>query len=183
MSFYANVFDPRLVVGQIVAMQCLGYLSLSILVWSFHEIFATSLSMSQIFGTRNFGWDSPDAMAATAAGLLNGLLLGFQLLIVVERAKKCLDFAVTFTICHFLLCWRFDGFPVDWRWWAVNISMCIFAAVSGEYLCMKKELTEINVNEFLSMRPVRAEPSTSPPTTINSVQRRPSSRPGSPDLA
>ena len=151
MSFYANIFDPKLVVGQIVAMQCLAYLSLSCIVWAFHELFATKLGLSQVFGTKSLGWDSSDSAAATAAAIINGLLIGLELSIVVERAKKCLDFAVTFFFFHFIACWRYDSFPYDWRWWAVNIGACILAAVSGEYLCMKKELREINVNEFLSV--------------------------------
>jgi len=178
MSFYANVFDPRLVIGQIVAMQCLGYLSLSGLVWMLHSLFGTAFGLSQLFTVRGLGWDSADSAAATAAAILNGLIIGVQLSFVVERAKKCLDFAVTFYFLHLVACWRVQGFPSDWRWWIVNIGACILAAVSGEYLCMKKELKEINVNEFLSMRPVQRTETGSPPPV---VQRRPSaSRPNSP---
>ena len=206
MSFYSNVFDPKLVVGQIVSMQCLSYLSLSCLIWTFHELFGTELGLSQVFGTSTLGWETADSVAATAAVIMNGLFIGAELSIVVERAKKCLDFAVTFFFLHLVFCSVFETFPFDWRWWATNIGSCTIAAVSGEYLCMKKELREIDVNEFLSvssfriltiaaflnswtnkaflkqMRPVRAEV----PSANGTVQRRPpssSQRSETPDLA
>ena len=152
MSFYANVFDPKLVIAQIIAMQCLSYLSLSALIWLFHELFATPFTLDQIFDYRSVGWDTPSSAAASAAILLNSLLIGVQMSFIVERAKKCLDFAFTLYFIHFLASWKIAGFPLDWRWWGVHIVAMILSSICGEFLCMKKELQEINMNEFLSVR-------------------------------
>jgi len=177
MGFYANVFDPKLVIAQIIAMQCLAYLSLSGLLWMSHELFATPLTLTQIFSIRLMGWDTRDSAAASAAAVLNGLFIGVELSVVVERAKKCLDFAVTFYFIHLIMCCRAEGFPTDWRWWVVNIGGLILAALTGEYLCMKKELREIDMDEFLSMRPVRTDTGSPPP--VNNIQKRQSSKSGS----
>lgn len=62
---------------------------------------------------------------------------------IVERAKKCLDFTATFHLMHFLFCWQHGGFPSSWEWWAVNSGSLVGMALLGEYLCMKRELQDI----------------------------------------
>lgn len=64
-------------------------------------------------------------------------------MIVVQRAKKCLDFCATIYILHFLLCWIFDAFPVNWEWWLVNIVAMIGMVVLAEFLCLRKEMQDI----------------------------------------
>ena len=151
MSFYANIFDPRLVVAQIVAMQCLSYLSLSWFVWLFHELFATPFDLAQMFDYRAIEFDSLSGIAAMGSFLINAVAVGVEMSFVVERAKKCLDFAATVVFFHFIACWNAAGFPFDWKWWILNILCLVISSVCGEYLCMKKELQEINMNEFLSV--------------------------------
>lgn len=65
------------------------------------------------------------------------------LCIIIERAKKCLDFAFTFHFVHFVGCWCHSGFPSCWEWWMANSASLIAMALLGEYLCMKRELQEI----------------------------------------
>ena len=63
---------------------------------------------------------------------------------VVERAKKCLDFAATAHILHFLGTIIYNQtFPASWTWWIVNVICLIIMSVLGEYLCMNRELQEI----------------------------------------
>jgi hypothetical protein len=40
---------------------------------------------------------------------------------VVERAKKCLDFAATIHLFHFLGCLVYAGFPTAWLWWLLML--------------------------------------------------------------
>lgn len=151
MSFYANVFDPVLVVAQIAAMQCLSYLTLSWFIWLFHELFATPFELAQMFNYQVIEFDTIAGASMIAATLINAVAIGVEMSIVVERAKKCLDFAATVVFLHLLACWYASGFPVEWEWWAVHAMSLVISSVCGEYLCMKKEMQEINMNEFLSV--------------------------------
>lgn len=154
MSFNPNFFDARLILAQILCVQCLSYLSLSLQLWLLHEVLATPFSLNEIFDYRTVGWDNLLGAAAVAA---NGLFVGVQLSVVVERSKKCLDFASTVFFLHLVACSRLEGFPLNWMWWAVNLIAVALAAALGEYLCMKKELKEINVNEFLSVSSLKSD--------------------------
>ena len=64
-------------------------------------------------------------------------------MIVVERAKKCLDFAATFHILHLCGCYLYAGFPGTWEWWIVNAVAMVAMSLLGEYLCMRREMQEI----------------------------------------
>lgn len=65
---------------------------------------------------------------------------GCFLCFIVERAKKCLDFAATVHVLHLLACTAYDGWPSSWEWWGVNLASLVVMALSGEYLCMRREM-------------------------------------------
>ena len=70
---------------------------------------------------------------------------GFMLY-VVERAKKCLDFAATLYIIHLFICIVYGGWPASVTWWVVNITGLAIMALLGEYLCIRRELKEIPIS-------------------------------------
>jgi hypothetical protein len=74
------------------------------------------------------------------------------LTLIVERAKKCLDFAFTSHFIHLVACTAFEAFPGNWEWWILQLASLIIMAVVGEYLCMRRELREIRLSDFLSTR-------------------------------
>lgn len=63
--------------------------------------------------------------------------------ILVERAKKCLDFTVTLYIIHLILCCLYTGFPTSFLWWFVYVVCVVVTALLGEWLCMRRELKDI----------------------------------------
>ena len=72
---------------------------------------------------------------------------GFMLY-VVERAKKCLDFAATLYIIHLFICIVYGGWPASVTWWVVNITGLAIMALLGEYLCIRRELKEIPISRL-----------------------------------
>ena len=79
--------------------------------------------------------------------------------IVVERAKKCLDFASTVMGFHFLLCWLCGGFPANWEWWVVMIATLSVMVIVAEFLCVHYELKPILVKHQRSQSADSHEPS------------------------
>lgn len=65
------------------------------------------------------------------------------LVFIVEKSKKCLDFSVTLFLIHILICSIYGGFPLTWDWWIIHILGMIVMVVLGEYLCSKRELSDI----------------------------------------
>lgn len=80
------------------------------------------------------------------------------MVVVVQRAKKTLDFAFTLYFVHTLLCWAVDTFPTNATWWMVHVLAFIITAALGEYLCMRRELEDINIDDLLANRRKRTVP-------------------------
>ena len=131
-------FSPRLIFSQILALQSLHYLCLSILIQINHTIFGTTITVDRIFAAHFINpW--PDIGAV----LLSHIVGAYLLMIIVEKSKKCLDFATTLFFIHFLFCCFYDGFPLVMDWWIVHVLGTIILTLLGEYLCSKRELQDI----------------------------------------
>lgn len=146
MPFYPSEFDPRLICAQILLVQALTYAGLGMWLLLLNGLAgraASSISLVHMFSykaislTQNGGW------IAIAAYILNSVTGGCFLMIVVERAKKCLDFAATAHILHLCLCYLYAGFPDTWEWWVVNLLSLLAMSLMGEYLCMRREMQDI----------------------------------------
>jgi hypothetical protein len=66
------------------------------------------------------------------------------LAIIVEKAKKCLDFSVTLFIIHLMVCMTYNAeFPASWDWWIIHIMGTIMMILFGEFFCSRRELMDI----------------------------------------
>ena len=67
------------------------------------------------------------------------------LALIVEKSKKCLDFAVTLFLVHFTICAFYDGlaFLSSVDFWIVHVFGMIIMILLGEYLCSRRELADI----------------------------------------
>eukprot|EP00850_Spirogloea_muscicola_P011822 SM000074S21732 [mRNA] locus=s74:542732:543944:- [translate_table: standard] len=144
MFYGAAVWDPWLILAQIATLQCLFYLTLGALLALLVGSHAPARFDLALF------FDAAALDAATPAGC--SAILAFAgtaaagagyLLVIVERAKKCLDFTATTYIIHLALCTAYAGLPATFTWWLVNGLALVFMAVLGEWLCMRRELRDI----------------------------------------
>eukprot|EP00123_Amoebidium_parasiticum_P000285 comp10686_c0_seq1/m.5360 comp10686_c0_seq1/g.5360 ORF comp10686_c0_seq1/g.5360 comp10686_c0_seq1/m.5360 type:complete len:155 (-) comp10686_c0_seq1:119-583(-) len=143
-NFRHNIWDPWLIMAQIVCVQTLYYLSLGL--WLSITFFFTGgfeltldyMLSSKGLNIQGLGW-------LTVFGfVLNTATSALWLLFVVGRAKLCLDFACTLHVYHLVCCICYDGWP-SFSWWVLNIVTTALTTVMGEYVCMKRELREIPV--------------------------------------
>ncbi|KAH7297794.1 hypothetical protein KP509_25G013200 [Ceratopteris richardii] len=143
MFYGAMVWDPWLIVSQIVCMQCLSYLSLGLLLWLLVGMHVPMFSLHYFFDYSTLTTFSFTGWCTIVAFLLNSIVGAAFLLLIVERNKKCLDFTVTVYIVHLFLCLIYGGLPSTITWWLVNGMSVALMACLGEWLCLRRELREI----------------------------------------
>ncbi|KAJ8330895.1 hypothetical protein BDV3_002792 [Batrachochytrium dendrobatidis] len=125
-------------------MQCSYYLCLSTVVFLFalltgaptnlHQL----LSFSEIDPSTALGWSLFFAFLVAAS------ISCFFMLIIVERARLCLDFACTLHILHWLLVSIYSGrSPNSLIWWVLLAGSTAMVSFGGEYLCLWRELEPI----------------------------------------
>lgn len=71
------------------------------------------------------------------------------LAVIVEKSKKCLDFCVTYFLLHLILStWYTGHLPRTSDWWIVHLAATLIMVLVGEYVCSRKELSDIPLLEI-----------------------------------
>ncbi|XP_077386606.1 protein SYS1 homolog [Festucalex cinctus] len=145
--FRSYIWDPVLIVFQIVLMQCIYYSFLGLWLVGVDSLVPTHGSLNQIFSYEILGFSSLLGRLSMMAFVLNSLTCALGLWFFIRRGKQCLDFTVTVHFFHLISCWIYNSrFPSTLSWWLVNLACMALMAVIGEYLCMRTELRAIPVN-------------------------------------
>jgi len=160
--FYTSVWDPRLIIYQIFAVQCLYYILLGLFLGMFDVMVGHTLTLDQIFGYPSMNVHSARGWVVILSCFATAISNGVGLLFIVERSKKCLDHTATAFIFHLIAVWIYGGFPKTWTWWIVQFFCFIIMVVLGEYLCMRKELQDIPLRGFENSS-TRKQPDSPPP--------------------
>jgi hypothetical protein len=145
MFYGAMIWDPWLILAQIVCIQSLYYLSLGIFLWVFVGTQVPELTLKYFFNHTLVTGASVVGWSIIAAFIVNALCGAAYVFILVERAKKCLDFTVTLYLIHLILCCLYTGFPTSFLWWFVYVICVVVTALLGEWLCMRRELKDIPI--------------------------------------
>ncbi|PFX32307.1 protein SYS1 homolog [Stylophora pistillata] len=144
-GFRSYVWDPCLIISQIVAVQSVYYVFLAF--WVAFVDFSTgnSRSLDQFFSEEDIQYTSSRGKITMVAFCLNTLTGAGGLWAIVRRAKQCLDFAATAHLIHLVNCSIYEGFPTSASWWFLNLTCMALMAVIGEFVCMRTELKAIPV--------------------------------------
>ena len=111
-------------------------------------LLGSTIDLKYYFDYDYFRFDSGPALFNAAIWVLSAVLGSFYLCVVVERAKKCLDFTTTYYFIHLLCSCLYSGeFPLNWHWWAVTVLAATLMTTLGEQLCMRIELRDIKIDE------------------------------------
>lgn len=143
MFYGTTVWDPWLILSQIVCLQCVYYITLGFLMTIFVGTRVARMSLMYMF-------DFSTLTAATVTGwctILSFLVAAAAgagyLPYLIGRAKKCLDFSATLYIIHLCICIIYGGWPSSLTWWIVNLACLAVMSLLGEWLCIRRELQEI----------------------------------------
>ncbi|KAG9150977.1 hypothetical protein Leryth_003098 [Lithospermum erythrorhizon] len=144
--FYGTVvWDPWLIVAQIVCLQCLYYTTLGISMAILVGTRVSRMSLVYFFDFATLTASTATGWCVMASFMISSFVGAGFLVYLIERAKKCLDFSATLYIIHLFICIMYGGWPSSLTWWVVNLSGFAVMALLGEYLCIKRELKEIPV--------------------------------------
>ncbi|KAE8601022.1 hypothetical protein XENTR_v10013501 [Xenopus tropicalis] len=146
-QFRSYIWDPVLIISQILLMQLIYYSCLGLWIAVLDLVVHYSPSLDQIFNCGILGFSSVPGRVSMMAFILNSLTCALGLLYFIRRGKQCLDFTVTVHLFHLFGCWIYTSqLPSSFTWWLLNVVCIALMAVIGEYLCMRTELREIPLN-------------------------------------
>ncbi|KAI3521623.1 hypothetical protein L1887_11094 [Cichorium endivia] len=149
--FYGSVvWDPWLIVAQIVCIQCLYYLTLGFFMAILVGTRVSMMSLVYFFDYATITISTVTGWCVITSFLLTSVAGAGFLLYLIERAKKCLDFSATVYIFHLFICIIYGGWPASITWWIVNGTGLAVMALLGEYLCIQRELKEIPISRLRS---------------------------------
>ncbi|KAJ8612691.1 hypothetical protein CTAYLR_008952 [Chrysophaeum taylorii] len=137
--------DPLLISFQIVSLQCFYYAFMGIFFMGCHVIYGLPLSLDRFFSlTRSLDVLTESGGLEVLAIFASGLVGATLLRTIVEKSRKCLDFAVTLYIIHAVTCVVYSDFTLpNLTWWIVHFVALVVMVVLGEYLCSRRELQDI----------------------------------------
>nr|GMD38760.1 protein SYS1 homolog [Ipomoea batatas] len=150
MFYGAVVWDPWLIVAQIVCLQCLYYLTLGIFMAGLVGTRVSRISLVYFFDYASVTVSTNTGWCVITSFILSSIAGAGYLVYVIERAKKCLDFASTLYVIHLFTSLVYGGWPSSLTWWVVNVTGFAVMALLGEYLCIKRELREIPISRYRS---------------------------------
>lgn len=148
------VWDPWLLLAELVGLQGLFYASLSILLTSLDWLWGRRRSLEQIFRYSSlFLRGGSGTGLAHVAFLLNAAAMGVGIWLVVGRAKLCLDFAASAHLIHLLLAIVYNGaIPLSPSWWLLQVICVALATLLAEFLCIQSDSRAIPINSFAAAR-------------------------------
>ncbi|KAK8608469.1 hypothetical protein V6N13_023892 [Hibiscus sabdariffa] len=150
MFYGAVVWDPWLIVAQILCLQYLYYLTLGVFLSFLVGTRVSRMSLVYFFDFATVTTSTVTGWCVTTSFLLSSIAGAGYMLYLVERAKKCLDFSATLYIIHLFICIMYGGWPSSITWWVVNVTGVAVMALLGEYLCIRRELREIPITRYRS---------------------------------
>ncbi|KAI1730762.1 integral membrane protein S linking to the trans golgi network domain-containing protein [Ditylenchus destructor] len=136
-TFRVAVWDPVLLVGQMMCLQSVFYTIESFLMfsWSFNGAYRPNLD--HIFNVQTM-------RPMTVIQLITSIAVAFAISVLVGRAKQCLDFACTLHFWHIIVSVIYNWqFPTQFTWWLLQLVSVSVCTVLAEWLCMRKETLEI----------------------------------------
>jgi hypothetical protein len=147
--FRSYVWDPVLLIAQIITMQCVFYVCLGAWLFLIDSTLGLDRSVHQLLDHKEVA-DFYNGRSTMLASSLNCLTCAIGLRTVIGRSKQCFDFTTTIYFFHVILTWTYSGIPSHWGWWVLNGVCLALTTVLGEFLCMRAEMSAIPVTVALS---------------------------------
>jgi Integral membrane protein S linking to the trans Golgi network len=155
-TFYGReAFNPGRIIGQVIAIQLVLYVSDAWLLLAFDYLLGVRLGsddgrLSVLFRQM---FDHRIPSLYTASGIVSIAsfyiaMIGFcsaTFSLVVGRSKRALDFTTTIVVTHFVCCTVVTGLPTSSLWWFTVCSAAVGMTIASEILSRRQEMRAIAV--------------------------------------
>lgn len=149
-----ELFSPGKICAQIAILQLLHVGTLSLVSFAGCALLGAPWTTGVALSTHFFSVVSGTGWVAISSTILTALATAYYVSIVVGRLKKSVDFCFTTYFCFVLVVWARNGvFPTSAVWWVAISSSFVVTAVLAEYLCVRREMQDISVNDIPKARP------------------------------
>ena len=138
--YYHAIWDPLLICSQMLVLQCCFYAQFGLFLVLFHYLLDTRLSLSLLLDGDLIQLGRSDGWTPVMAELCTAVVASYPVLLVVGRAKRCLDFCATLYLFHYLTCVAYSGIPSSWQYYLVLAVSVAVSVLLSEWLCMHEEL-------------------------------------------
>ena len=127
----------------------INYLLLIFFTFLFDSFFGLKTHLDQIFSAEVFEFSNDSYYYSTVfSHFFANFLMIFFYVIIIDKANKILDFALTNFFIHILLTTFIKSFPLNYFWWIINGSICGTITVISEYISLKLDQKEIKLTSF-----------------------------------
>ncbi|KAI7858292.1 integral membrane protein S linking to the trans Golgi network-domain-containing protein [Circinella umbellata] len=147
-SFRATGWDPLLIIAQIISLQSVYYIVISLLLLIALALTGAELSLDAILDDGEIRTDTVFGWTLGLVWLVNAVMTIPILVFLVQRAKLVLDFVLTLHFFHIAFVWIHTGhFPTCGAWWILQVINAILMTLGGEWACMRREMEPIMVSK------------------------------------
>jgi hypothetical protein len=150
-SFRSNVFDPLLIISQIVGLQSIFYLGLLLQILILELVNGDKVTLDGVFSYEQINFATVFGWGLISILLSNSAISAVAILKLVERAKLCLDFSCTMYGIHLIAVYLYAGLPNTISWWAVFLGCNYITVKLSRKLCMEEELKPIELSRSNEM--------------------------------
>lgn len=144
-NFKAYIWDPFLIICQILAMQGFFYTTLGLIISILFLLSNTFPTLNHLLNPDKLSLSNLESTLVVIAYSINSLAVSLALCLIVQRAKLCLDFTCTVHFIHMLVCWLCYGKLLTISSFIIQLICISISAVFGEYLCFRNEMKPINL--------------------------------------
>jgi hypothetical protein len=121
-------------------------LFLTVLDWLVLSHGAAGRSVSErIFDADRFSLESVPAVGQAFATIVAGVWATCLIFYVVDRARQCLDYALSLFLIHCTLCSLSFGFPLGPLWWTWHLVESLLIAVFATLWRRRKDFASIAI--------------------------------------
>jgi len=145
-----EVYRPHVIIYQICAIQAAFTLALACCTACCVFALGLPFTWALLFDAASLTVFTPQGWCRIVSLFATSLATAAALPPVIERSKKAVDFSFTAYLLHGAACAYARGeVPTNGTWWVTHVCAFILTAALGEYLCMRREMQEISVDDVM----------------------------------
>lgn len=168
-KFRQSAWDPPLIISQIICLQSLYYGFLAFSTSVLMKLFDGSNSLDFLVGWQHVGVNSVNGMLIILGHLVAAFASSYAVVVVVERARLCLDFTGTLYLLHWLfVAYLSSSIPRSLTWYVLLFASFALTFYHSRSLCIERELQPIEIQGSHADRTHSKNRNASEPTTGDS---------------